>query len=56
MEYTHFELVEALDEVMNYLDKDITSEEFREKFLAMGSKFKGASVREKWTNSCGACV
>lgn len=34
---------EALDEVMNYLDKDITSEEFRAKFLDMGTKFKGAS-------------
>merc|ERR1712137_1425581 len=34
---------QALDDVMNYLDKDITSEEFRTKFLDMGTKFKGAS-------------
>jgi hypothetical protein len=35
--------VVALDEVMNFLDKDITSEEFRAKFLNMGSKVKGGA-------------
>ena len=35
--------IDALDGVMNFLDKDITSEEFREKFLQMGTKFKGGS-------------
>lgn len=39
--------IESLDEVMNYLDKDITSEEFRAKFLNMGKKFKGGNVSLK---------
>jgi len=32
---------QALDDVMNYLNADITSHEFREKFLNMRSKVKG---------------
>jgi hypothetical protein len=33
---------EALDRVMNYLNEDITSSEYREKFLNLRSKIKGA--------------
>ena len=35
---------DELDRVLTYLDKDITSHEFREKFLNMGTKVKGAEV------------
>lgn len=35
---------EEFDRVLTYLDKDITSHEFREKFLNMGTKIKGAEV------------
>lgn len=32
---------------MNYLNEDITSSEFRERFLAMRSKVRGADVSLK---------
>ena len=38
------EASKSLQRVMNYLDQDITSHEFRQKFLDFGAKIKGASV------------
>jgi hypothetical protein len=38
------EAIGCMDRVMTYLDQDITSQEYREKFLTMGTKFGGAAV------------